>query len=100
MGGSELWCFYCCKMQRHPDGSQPVTETELTAEIVLGPLTGAANQRKNSNSLQPSPSVSRDSNKCGGAGQEKAAGQAALSWEGEMAFRKVSLSSYEMHGAL
>lgn len=46
------------------------------------------------------PSVSRDSNKCGGAGQEKAAGQAALSWEGEMAFRKVSLSSYEMHGAL
>lgn len=53
MGGLGLWCFYCYTMQRHPDGSQPVTETELTAEIELVPLTGAANQRKNSNSLQP-----------------------------------------------
>lgn len=92
MGGSESWCFYCCKMQRHPDGSQPVTETELTAEIVLVPLPGTANQRKSSNSLQP-PSVSRDANKCGGAQQGKTAGQAALRGEGEMAFRKISLSS-------
>lgn len=57
-------------MQRHPDGSQAVTETELTAEIVLVPLTGTANQRKSSDSLQP-PSVSRDADKCGGAQQRK-----------------------------
>lgn len=65
-------------MQRDPDGSQAVTETELTAEIVLLPLTGTANQRKSSNSLQP-PSAGRDADKCGGAQRERTAGQAAAS---------------------
>lgn len=34
----------------------------------------------------------------GGAQRERTAGQAAASWEGEMAFRKIPLSSCEMQG--
>lgn len=72
---------------------------ELTAEIVLVPLTGAANQRKTSNSLQP-PQCKQRCKQVWWRAARKDTGQAALSWEGEMAFRDFSPSSYEMQGAL